>query len=86
MGHFFSMVLILYITDLMGHNLAIIIVQNLLFIGLYGIDMDVIHLLVLFEHQCCAHCLDMNVIWLSILFKHGCCMSIHVIYTQKSCT
>ncbi len=86
MGHFFSMVLILYITNLMGHDLAIIVVRNLIFIGLYGIDTDVIHLLVLFEHRCCAHCLNTNVICLFLLFKHGCYMSIHVIYTQKSCT
>jgi hypothetical protein len=40
----------IYITNFMGHDLAIIVVQNLLFIGLYGIGIDVIHLLVLFEH------------------------------------
>jgi hypothetical protein len=34
----------------MGHDLAIIVVQNLFFIDFYGIYMDVIHLLVLFEH------------------------------------
>ncbi len=40
----------LYIANFMGHNLAIIVVQNFLFIGLYGIDTNVIHLLILFEH------------------------------------
>jgi hypothetical protein len=45
----------------MGHNLAIIVMQTLLFIGLYGINTNFIHLFVLLEHQCCAHCLDMNV-------------------------
>jgi len=70
----------------MGHNLAILIMQNLLFKGLYGIDMDVIHLLVLFEHRCYVHCLYMNVICLFILFWHQCCVSIHTIYTQKSWT
>jgi hypothetical protein len=34
-----------YITIFMGHDLAIIVVQNLLFIGLYGINTNVIHLL-----------------------------------------
>jgi len=63
----------------MGHDLAIIVMQNLLFISLYGIDMDVIHLLVMFELRCHAHCLNTNVICLFILFKHGCYMSIHVV-------
>jgi hypothetical protein len=68
-----------HITSLMGHDLAIIVVWNPFFISLYGIDMDVIHLLVLFKHQCHAHCLDTNVIYLFILFKHKCCMFIHVV-------
>jgi len=42
--------------------------------------MDVIHLLVLFEHQCHVHCLNMNVMCLFVLFKHKCCMFIHVVY------
>jgi hypothetical protein len=70
----------------MSHNLAIIVMRNLFFIGSFGIDMDVIHLLVLFGHQCHAHCLDMNVICLFVLFTHGCCMFIHVVYTRKLCT
>jgi hypothetical protein len=74
------------ITNFMGHNFAIIVVRNFLFIGSYGIDMDVIHLLVLFEHQCCVHYLNTNVICLFILCKHECCVSIHIIYTQKLCT
>ncbi len=71
------------ITNLMDHNLAIIVVRNLLFIGLYGININVIHLLVLFEHRYHAHCLDTNVICISILFKHWCCMYVHVVYTWK---
>jgi hypothetical protein len=71
------------ITNLRDHDLAIIVVWNLLFIGSYKINTNVIHLFVLFAHQCHAHCLDMNVICLFILFKHGCCMSICVVYTQK---
>ncbi len=39
-----------YVTNFMGHNLTIIVVRNLLFIHSYGIDMDVIHLFILFEH------------------------------------
>jgi hypothetical protein len=38
------------ITNFMGHDFAIIIMQNLFFIGLYGINMDVIHPLVLFRN------------------------------------
>jgi len=72
-----------YITNLMGHDLTIIVVRNVFFIGLYGINTNVIHLLVLFEHGYHAHCLDTNVIWLFVSFKHGCCMSICVVYTQK---
>jgi hypothetical protein len=70
----------------MGHDLVIIVVRNLLFIGSYGINMYVIHLILLFEHQCHVHCLNTNVICMFILFGHGCCMSIHVVYTLKSCT
>ncbi len=42
--------------------------------------------IVLFEHQCREYCLDTNVICMFILFRHGYSMSIHVVYTQKSCT
>jgi hypothetical protein len=49
------------------------------------IDMDVIHLFVLFEHRCHVHCLYMNVICLFVLFWHECCVSIHIVYTQKLC-
>jgi hypothetical protein len=38
------------ITNFMGHDLAIIVMQILFFISLYGIDMHVIHLLVMLEH------------------------------------
>ncbi len=69
-----------------GSQFGIIIMRNLFFIGSYGIDMNVIHLLELFEHQCCEHCFDTNVIYLFILFRHICYMSIHVVYTWKSCT
>jgi hypothetical protein len=69
----------------MGHDLAIIVVWNFLFISLYEIDMDVIYLLVLFEHQCRVHCLNTNVICLFILFKPKCCV-FHIIYTWKLCT
>ncbi len=74
------------ITNFMGHNLVIIVVWNFLFIGSYKINIDVIHLYVLFEHWCCVHCLKMNVICLFILFNHRCCMSIRVVYTKKLCT
>jgi hypothetical protein len=40
----------LCITNFMGHNLTIIVLQILFFIGAYGIDTDVIHLSLLFEH------------------------------------
>jgi hypothetical protein len=70
----------------MGHNLAIIIIRNLLFISLYEIDTDVIHLFILFNLWCCAHCLNTNVIYLFILLKHRCCMFICIIYIWKSCT
>jgi hypothetical protein len=73
------------ITNFMGHDLAIIVMQNLLFIGSYGIDMNVIHLIVLFEHWSCAHFFDTNVVCLFVLFTHWCYMFIPIIYTQKSC-
>jgi hypothetical protein len=43
------------------------------FLGSNEIDIDVIHLLVLFEHQCCAHCLDTNAICIFVLFRHKSC-------------
>jgi hypothetical protein len=70
----------------MGHNFTIIVVQKFLFIGSYEVDTNVIHLLVLFEHWCCVHCLNMNVICMFVLFKHECCVSIHIVYIRKSCT
>jgi len=74
------------ITNFMGHNLTIIIMWNLFFINPYGINIDVIHLLVLFKYWCRVHCLDMNVICLFVLFKHEYCVSICIVYTRKSCT
>jgi hypothetical protein len=74
------------ITNFMGHDLAVIVMQNLLFIGSYGINTDVIHLFVLLEFWCRVHYLNTNVICLFVLFKHECYMSICVVYTQKSCT
>jgi len=50
----------------MGHDLAIIVMRNLLFIGWYGINTDVIHLLVLFEHSYPVHRLNINVICLFV--------------------
>jgi len=41
------------ITNFMGHDLAIIVVWNFLFIGLYGLNTNVICLLVLFKQICC---------------------------------
>jgi hypothetical protein len=72
----------------MAHNmLALImdpiiywIMQNLFFIGLYGIDTDLIHLFVLFEHQCHAHCLNTYDICLFILFRHKCYMFIYLCF------
>jgi hypothetical protein len=66
----------------MGHDLAIIVVQNLFFIGSYGTNMDVIHLLMLFEHKYHVHYLNTNVICLFVSFKHGCYMFIDVVYTK----
>jgi hypothetical protein len=74
-----------FVTNFMGHDLIVIVVQNLFIIASYGINTNVIHLL--FEHQCYVHYLNTNVIWLwIILFKHKCCMSICVVYVRKSCT
>jgi len=75
-----------FTTNFMGHDLAIIVVQNLLFISLYEIDMKVIHLLIMLEHWCCVHCLDTNVICMFVLFRHECCVSIRIVYVWKSCT
>jgi hypothetical protein len=75
-----------YITNFMDHNFAIIVVWNIFFIGLYGINTNVIPLLVLFEHWYHAHYLDINVICIFVLFRHECYMSTHVVYTQKSGT
>jgi hypothetical protein len=75
-----------YITNFMGHDLTIIVVWNMFSIGSYGIYINVIHLFILFEHQCCMHYLNMNVICVFILFKPKCYMFICVVYTRKLCT
>jgi hypothetical protein len=59
-----------FIINFTSHDFAIIVVWTLLFIGSYGIDTNVIHLFILFEHQCCVHCLDMNVVvYTTFMFK-----------------
>ncbi len=40
-----------------GHHLIIIVMQIYFFKGSYGIDMDVIHLFVFFQHWYNVHCL-----------------------------
>jgi hypothetical protein len=45
--------------------------------------MDVIHLLILFEHRCHVHCLDMNVICLFI-FLHTDVACLFVLFTHKN--
>jgi hypothetical protein len=42
------------ITNFMGHNLAIIVMRNFLFIGSYGIDTNLICLFLLFKHKFCV--------------------------------
>jgi hypothetical protein len=73
-------------TNFMGHDLTIIVVRNLFFISSYEIDMNVIHLFLLFEHWCCVHCLNTNVICPFVLFKHECSVFICIVYIWKSCT
>ncbi len=74
-----------YITNFMGHKLAIIVMWNMFFS--YGIDMNVIHLLVLIEHQYDANYLNTNfILCLFVLFGHKCWIFILVVYTWKSCT
>jgi hypothetical protein len=73
----------IYIINFMGHDLEIIVVWNLFFIGLYGLNIDVIHLFVLFKPWCHAHCLNMNVMCLFIWFRHI-CWCLFVLFTQKN--
>ncbi len=73
------------ITNFIGYDLAIIGMWNLLFIGSYGIDTNVIHLFVLFEHWSHAH-FDTNVICQFVFFIHWSCMFICVVYIWKLCT
>jgi len=69
----------------MVHDLAIIVVGNLLFIGSYGINMDVIHLLVLFKHQYCVQFLDTNVIRLMYHLNMN-VVCLFMLFTKKSYT
>jgi len=71
------------ITNFMGHDLAIIIMQIYFLISLYGINTNVIHLFVLFEHQCRVHCLDTNVICMFVLFRYICCC-LFMLFTHES--
>jgi hypothetical protein len=36
--------------NFMGHNLAIMVMQNLFFVGLLGINTNALHLFILFEY------------------------------------
>ncbi len=67
------------ITNFMGYDLAVIVTQNFLFIGSYGIDTNVICMIVLFRHKCymsicvvyirklCTYLLCLNNAWHSCL-------------------
>jgi hypothetical protein len=70
--------------NLGGHDLTIIVVRNLLFIGSYGIDPNVTHLLVSFAHQYCAHCFDMNVICISYCLNAD-VVCLYVLFTHENC-
>jgi hypothetical protein len=71
--------LLLDITNFLGNNLRILIVQNLFFIDSYCLKMNVVHLFILSKHKCNGHYLNMNVICLFILYKHRCYMSICIV-------
>jgi len=55
------------------------------FIGLYKIKKCHSSTYIVGTLMSCA-LLNTNIIYLFVLFKHGCYMSIHVVYTWKSCT
>jgi hypothetical protein len=67
----------------MDHDLAIIVLQNLFFISSYGIEINIIHLLVLFEHQCRVQCLNTNVICCSYYFITD-VVCLFVLFTHES--
>jgi hypothetical protein len=69
----------------MGHDLIIIVMQNLHFMGLYGIYTDVIHLFVLFEHQDVVHCLNTNVICMFVFLVTN-VVCLFMLFTHESCT
>ncbi len=62
------------IINFLGHNLTIVvmIIRILFSIGLYYLNMNVIHLFVLFKHRYHAHCLEMDNVCLFILYRHKC--------------
>jgi len=64
----------------MGHDLTI---MKFVFISSYGIYTYVIHLLVLFEHQCCVHCLHMDVICLFIFLNIN-VVCLFILFIHKS--
>ncbi len=46
----------MYIINFMGHDLAIINMGKIFFIGLHGVDTDVIHIFVLFHYNNMCPC------------------------------
>ncbi len=76
------------IINFLGHNLTIVvmIIWNLFSIGLYYLNMNVIHLFVLFRHRYHAHCLEMDNVCLFILYRHSVvCMTFLFNNTWHSC-
>ncbi len=59
--------------------------MKFVFIGLYKIKKCHSSTYIVGTLMSCA-LLNTNIIYLFVLFKHGCYMSIHVVYTWKSCT
>jgi hypothetical protein len=77
-----------YITNFMGYNLAIIVVQNLFFIGSYGIDInvfiyvyflniDVMRIVLTRISYFYLYCLS----WM--LYVYSCCLHMKIVYTTS---
>jgi hypothetical protein len=70
----------------MGHDLTIIFMQNLVFIGSYGIDLNIVHIFVFFEHRCHSHCLTPNsvpicIVYTWMLYVYSCHLHMKVVHT-----
>jgi len=80
----------LLIKNFLNHKLVTIVMQNVCSIESYYLDMNIIHLFVLFRHGCYIHCLHKNVMHTFMLCRHQMlyvylyCLDTNVMFKQHT--